>query len=265
MKHLRPDSRPAIKAGLLALSLAAAVGLACDRTSAPTPQAAAETKPPAAAASETDAVAATEPTAEALEPEPVPKPLRGTPTRLLKPTTLRTKAPPRFRVKFVTTKGPFVVEVTRAWAPRGADRFYNLVAAGFYPGVRIHRIVDDTLVQFGIHGDPAVNHAWFTATLPDEPAKQRNQRGFVSLVGAGENSRRTELLVNLRDNPELDRQKVVPIGRVVSGLENLQKIPGPQKLGKPGPIKRYVLTGGEAYLASHYPKTPKITMVSLKR
>ena len=49
-------------------------------------------------------------------------------------------APAIFRVRIETTKGPFVLEVRREWAPIGADRFYNLVRSGFYDDSRFYRV-----------------------------------------------------------------------------------------------------------------------------
>ena len=61
---------------------------------------------------------------------------------LSNPSALREQAPATYRVRFDTSKGPFVVEVTRAWAPKGADRFYNLVKNGFYDQTRFFRSSD---------------------------------------------------------------------------------------------------------------------------
>ena len=51
---------------------------------------------------------------------------------LLKPASLTRRAPAEFKVKFITTKGDVVIQIHRDWAPRGADRFYNLVRYGFF-------------------------------------------------------------------------------------------------------------------------------------
>jgi peptidyl-prolyl cis-trans isomerase A (cyclophilin A) len=203
---------------------------------------------------------------EAALDEPLMRPPRkDTPRVLLQPATLHKRAPARFRVKFDTAQGSFVVEVTRAWAPRGADRFYNLVTSNFYRGVRVHRVVPGSLVQFGLHGDPAVNRAWFEATIRDDRPRRPNQRGFVALVASGQDARRTELAINLQRNRGFDQAGVAPIGRVVAGLKNVERLPAPNKLGTPSPAKRYVLTIGEPYLASHYPRAARINKTSLLR
>src|ERR1051326_4365999 len=101
------------------------------------------------------------------------------------PAKLKDKAPEKFKAEFETTKGTFVVEVTRALSPNGADRFYNLVKHGYFDGNKFFRVVPGFVVQFGIHGDPAVSAAWRDAKIPDDPVKGSNKRGTVTFATAG--------------------------------------------------------------------------------
>ena len=94
----------------------------------------------------------------------------------------------------------FVIEVTRAWAPKGADRFYNLVKYGYFDGGRFFRVIPNFMVQFGIHGDPKLNAVWRDANLKDDPVTQSNKRGFVTFAKSGPNSRTTQLFINFKDN-----------------------------------------------------------------
>jgi len=136
------------------------------------------------------------------------------------PVAVSPPSPARYRVRVETSKGPFVVEVTRAWAPRGADRFHELVRIGYFRGVRFFRLVPGFVVQFGIHGDPAVNAVWDTATLADDPRATGNALGTVAFAASGPNSRATQLFISTGDNRQkLDRQGFAPIGRVVEGLD----------------------------------------------
>ena len=129
-------------------------------------------------------------------------------------------SPARYRIRVETSKGSFTIEVTRAWAPRGADRFHELVRIGYFRGVRFFRLVPGFVVQFGIHGDPAVNAVWDTATIPDDPRTTGNTRGTVAFAASGPNSRATQLFISTGDNRRvLDRQGFAPIGRVVEGLD----------------------------------------------
>ena len=155
------------------------------------------------------------PTVAVATPTPVPTP----PAPLLDPEQATEQAPDRFRVRFDTTKGPFVIEVRRAWAPRGADRFYNLVRLGYYDNVTFFRVIEDFMVQFGIHGDPEVGSVWRYAQIPDDPVKQSNERGMVTFATAGPGTRTTQVFINYKNNAGLDRQGFAPFGRVVEGMD----------------------------------------------
>jgi peptidyl-prolyl cis-trans isomerase A (cyclophilin A) len=175
---------------------------------------------------------------------------------LLEPARLTAQAPPVFRAKFTTTKGDFVVEVHRAWAPQGADRFYNLVGAGFYDGVKFFRAVKGFMVQFGINGRPEVSKRWADATIPDDPVEQANLRGFVTFATSGPNSRTTQIFVNLVDNKRLDATGFAPFGQVVSGMEVVDSLYTGAGEGPPsgaGPDQEWIETEGNAYLEREYP------------
>src|SRR5690242_11177195 len=138
---------------------------------------------------------------------------------LLRPALLKAKAPANYKVKFVTTKGDFIVEVTRAWAPNGADRFYNLVKLGFYDGVRFFRAVEGFMVQFGLSSDPAVSGAWYRANIPDDPVVTGNKRGNITFAMAGKNSRTTQVFINYSDkNTRLDAMGFPAFGQVIEGM-----------------------------------------------
>lgn len=99
--------------------------------------------------------------------------------------------PDTFRVQFVTSKGDFVIEVTKAWAPLGAARFHKLVSEKFFDGCRFFRVVPGFMVQFGINGDPQVAAAWQHRNIQDDPVKQSNTPGMITYAMAGPNTRTT--------------------------------------------------------------------------
>src|SRR6478752_2661406 len=123
---------------------------------------------------------------------------------LSNPAALTEQAPATYKVKFDTTKGAFVVQVTRAWAPIGADRFYNLVKNGFYDNVRFFRVISGFMVQFGINGDPGVMAKWRDAPMKDDPVTQSNKRGTITFAMAGPNTRTSQVFINFADNANLD-------------------------------------------------------------
>ena len=135
------------------------------------------------------------------------------------PAALKEQAPPVYKVEFDTSKGPFVVEVHRDWAPNGADRFYNLVKNGFYDNTRFFRVLEGFMAQFGVNGDPKVSAVWREARIKDDPVKVSNKRTFVTFATAGPNTRTTQIFISYGDNSNLDSQGFAPFGQVVSGMK----------------------------------------------
>lgn len=180
---------------------------------------------------------------------------------LMEPKSLHAQAPPKYRVKFVTTKGTFEVEVTRAWAPRGADRFYNLVKNGFYNEASFFRVVPNHIVQFGLSANPLVSMAWRDAPIPDDPVTQSNLRGTLAFAKAGRDSRTTQVFINLQDYTALDRMHFSPFGRVVKGMEVVEKLYGGYGDAPPhghGPSQTRITNEGKAYLDKEFPKLDSI-------
>lgn len=171
------------------------------------------------------------------------------------------RAPGSFRVRFETTKGEFVVEARRAWAPIGVDRFHELVRAGFYDDTRFFRVLEGFVVQFGISGDPAQNAEWRGERIPDDPVMQSNDRGTVSFAMAGPDSRATQLFVNLGDNRKLDTMGFAPIGEVVEGMDVLDSLFSGYGEGAPrgrGPDQSEIHAAGNDYLDRNYPRLDAI-------
>lgn len=202
------------------------------------------------------------PTAVVSTPTPVPAPLPP----LLDPAQAAETAPDRFRARFETTKGPFVIEVRRAWAPLAADRFYNLVRLGYYDDVTFFRVLDDFMVQFGIHGDPDVSAVWRNARIPDDPPSQSNTRGMVTFAHGGPGSRTTQIFINYKDNSSLDAQGFPPFARVVEGMSVVDKLFSGYGEGAPrgaGPRQDRAQAEGNAYFRSDFPKLDHIESVTL--
>jgi len=126
------------------------------------------------------------------------------------PAALKEQAPAVYKVQFDTSKGPFVIEVHRDWAPIGADRFYNLVKNGFYDDARFFRVVEGFMVQFGVNGDPKVSAAWRNARMKDDPVRISNKRTFVTFATAGPGTRTTQVFIDCGDNSHLDGQGFPP-------------------------------------------------------
>jgi peptidyl-prolyl cis-trans isomerase A (cyclophilin A) len=166
-------------------------------------------------------------------------------------------APEKYQVLFTTSKGDFTVEVTRALAPKGADRFYGLVKNGFFDDVRFFRVIRGFMVQFGIHGEPAVAAKWEDATIPDDPVKEHNTRGMLSFATGGPNTRTTQIFINYADNSRLDATGFSPFGKVTTGMDVVDQLYADYGEGAPqgnGPDQERIQKEGNAYLTKSFPK-----------
>ncbi len=185
---------------------------------------------------------------------------------LLHPSSLKLQAPAVFDAKFVTSKGDFVVEVTRAWAPLGAGRFYNLVKYHFFDGAAFFRVVQGFVVQFGISARPDVNHAWEDTKIADDAPTQSNTRGTLTFATAGPNTRTTQIFINLADNSRLDSLGFSPFGKIVSGMDVVDKFYNGYGDGPPdgkGPDQNRMQREGKPYLDKSFPllDTIKATLI----
>ena len=177
-------------------------------------------------------------------------------------------APASYKVRFDTSKGPFVVQVTRAWAPNGADRFYNLVKSGFFDNARFFRVVSGFMVQFGIAGDPNVMAKWRESPINDDPVTQSNKRGNITFATSGPNSRTTQVFINFKDNDFLDSRGFPPFGRVISGMEVVDKLNPEYGEGAPrgtGPRQDRLQREGNAYLAAEFPRLDFVKKATIER
>lgn len=174
---------------------------------------------------------------------------------LLHPSELKAKAPDVYEVKFTTTKGDFVVQVNRAWAPLGADRFYNLVKHGFFTDAPFFRVVPGFIIQFGLTPNPAVNRAWQSANIKDDAVTQSNKPGYLTFATAGPNTRTTQLFINFGNNTFLDSQGFAPFGQVTSGMDvvkNLYSGYGER------PDQGAITSQGKAYIEKNFPNIDSI-------
>jgi peptidyl-prolyl cis-trans isomerase A (cyclophilin A) len=173
------------------------------------------------------------------------------------PSLATAKAPDVYRAAFTTTRGIFVVEVHRDWAPNGADRFYNLVKLGFFDDTRFFRVIEGFMVQFGISGDPRIAAKWRTADIKDDPVVKSNKRGMVTFAQTSQpDSRSTQIFINFADNGQLDASRFAPFGEVVQGMSVVDSLYHGYGEGRPngaGPDQSRVQESGNQYLDPEFP------------
>jgi peptidyl-prolyl cis-trans isomerase A (cyclophilin A) len=232
----------AMKTSLIVLALcAAAVAQTNSGTKAPAPKAATPAAPKAA-------------------------PKAAAPS-LLNPSSLRATAPAEYNVQFVTTKGEVLIHVTRAWAPHGADRFYNLVRAGFYDNCAFFRVLSGFMAQVGISPRPDIARVWEKANIPDDRVTQTNSRGRVTFATAGPNTRTTQIFINYRNNAQLDPLGFAPFGEVTSGMEVMDNLYADYGEGAPegrGPDQGRLEAEGKAYLDRSFPMLDHIVKATIQ-
>jgi peptidyl-prolyl cis-trans isomerase A (cyclophilin A) len=173
------------------------------------------------------------------------------------PPEATAEAPSVFRVRFETSKGAFVLEAHRAWAPLGADRLYQLVQSRFFDNTRFFRAMTGFMVQFGLHGDPEVNAAWQNLAIRDDSVAQSNLRGTMSFATGGPGSRTTQVFINLVDNRALDDMGFSPVGMVIEGMAVVDSLYAGYGDGYPsgfGPDQARIMSEGNAYLEREFPK-----------
>lgn len=168
-------------------------------------------------------------------------------------------APATYKVRFETSQGDFVVQVHRQWAPRGADRFYELVKSGFYDGNRFFRVLSGFAAQWGINGDPSVQARWRTRVIPDDRPNPEvsNTPGTITFATSGRDSRTTQVFINLGDNSRLDRMGFTPFGKVTNGMSVVRSLYSGYGEGAPdgrGPSQPLIERRGNDYLNSRFPK-----------
>jgi len=177
------------------------------------------------------------------------------------------KAPDTYTVKLDTSKGTVEIAVTRAWAPNGADRFYNLVKSGYFNDVRFFRVLTGFMAQFGLAADPKLSAAWRQRNIPDDPVTQSNKRGYVTFATAGPNTRTTQIFINYGDNSALDKQGFSPFGVVKTGMDVVDKFFSGYGEGAPngrGPDQTLVTQQGNEYLNRSFPNLDYIKTATIE-
>lgn len=164
-----------------------------------------------------------------------------------------------YKVRFETTKGPFVIEVHPDWAPLGAERFAQLVKDGFYNNARFFRVVPNFIIQFGIAADPKMTKKWDKPIKDDEPTHTNSYKS-VAFATAGPETRTAQIFINLRSNQILDKQGFAPFGMVVEGMEVVEKLNA--EYGEM-PDQKRIERQGNSYLTQNFPRMDYIKSASL--
>lgn len=198
-----------------------------------------------------------------IAPAPEPLPVLQTP-----PDSTAIAAADSVLVRLATTKGDIDIMLRRSWAPHGAPRVAEAVAAGYYDNARFFRALRGFVVQWGIAADTAASRRWSARRLPDDTVRESNRRGTVTFAAGGANTRTVQLFVNLRDNARLDALSFAPVGEVVRGMDVVDALHTGYGEGAPagqGPTQAKIGAEGETYLAREFPLLDRIRTARVVR
>ena len=208
--------------------------------------------------------AAAKPTAEQEKPDD--EEIAEPDPALLAPDEATEQAPDEYQIEFETTQGDFTVTIHRDWAPKGADRLYNLVRIGFFEDIAFFRVIDGFMAQFGLHGHPDVNAAWRNAEIEDDEVTRSNTRGKVTFATRGPDSRTTQLFINFGDNSNLDAMGFSPVGEVDDGMDVVDSLYSGYGEGAPrgrGPDQGRIQRQGNTYLRQHFENLDYVVRASI--
>jgi len=234
-----------------------------EQAAQPAPAEQPKVETPAQPAPATAAPAAGTKPAASSSSAPAAKPTHDYIKELQSPKKLNEKAPDTYKVKFDTTRGQFTISVTRAWAPLGADRFYNLVKHHFYDNAAFFRVVPQFVVQFGISENPQVSAAWKHTEIKDDPVTQSNKRGAITFATAGPDTRTTQVFISLKDNGRLDGMGFAPFGTVDGNGMNVVEMMYEGYGDSAGPDQDQLEKQGDPYLRKGWPKLDYIKSATL--
>jgi len=199
-------------------------------------------------------------------PPPTPLPEGANPA-LTNPALAKETAPASYKCTLDTSKGAIVVQVTREWAPNGADRFYNLCRIGYFDNAKFFRNIKGFMVQFGMSAYPAATAVWQESTIEDDPVVKSNKPLYVTFAKTNApNSRSTQIFINHGDNANLDSMGFAPFGQVVEGGDVVGALFTGYGEGAPsgrGPNQAILAKFGDVYLSEAFPMLDKINKTTV--
>jgi peptidyl-prolyl cis-trans isomerase-like protein 2 len=158
---------------------------------------------------------------------------------MLKPKRVKIKGYARIE----TNLGALNIELQTETAPRAVWNFVQLAKKGYYNGIKFHRNIRNFMIQ---GGDPTGTGKGGTSiwgkNFQDEfdGPLTHDARGIVSMANKGKNTNSSQFFITYRPAKHLDRKHTI-FGRVVGGLEVLQKLENVPVDGSDRPIDDIVM------------------------
>ena len=139
------------------------------------------------------------------------------------------------RVLIQTSMGDITVELNQAKAPISVANFLSYVDDKFYDGTIFHRVIPDFMIQGGGF-EPGMKQKKVKAPIKNESGNGlSNTKGTIAMARTSDmDSATAQFYLNTVDNAgHLDKAKYCVFGKVVSGLDVVEKIRA-VKTGKTG-------------------------------
>jgi cyclophilin family peptidyl-prolyl cis-trans isomerase len=125
------------------------------------------------------------------------------------------------RVRVITNRGEFTLELMKKHAPFTVLNFVKLIKKGFYNGLYFHRVVPDFVVQ---GGDPR-GDGWGGPgyTIRTEISTANYERGSCGMASAGKDTEGSQFFITHCSTPHLDGRYSL-FAKVVEGIEVVDRL-----------------------------------------
>jgi len=110
-------------------------------------------------------------------------------------------------------------------APKTVANFVKLAKAGYYNGLKFHRVIPDFVIQGGCPKGDGTGGPGYKIDCELDGDNQYHDRGVLSMAHAGRNTGGSQFFIchSRRNTAHLDRNHTC-FGKVVDGLEVIDDI-----------------------------------------
>ena len=152
------------------------------------------------------------------------------------------------QIILATKDGKVTIQLRPDLAPKHVAQIEKLTKAGFYNGLKFHRVIDGFMAQTGDPTGTGTGHS-NEPNLPAEFSPQPFQRGTVGMArSASPDSANSQFFICFKPSPFLDGKYTV-VGEVVSGMDVVDKIkkgdPSSGTVATPDKIVSMKMAGGK--------------------
>jgi peptidyl-prolyl cis-trans isomerase B (cyclophilin B) len=122
-----------------------------------------------------------------------------------------------------TNRGTIKLQLHADKAPRTVANFEKLARAGFYDGLKFHRVIADFMIQTGCPQGTGRGGPGYTFADEFHPELKHDGPGVLSMANAGPNTNGSQFFITHVATPWLDGKHSV-FGRVIEGQDVVNAI-----------------------------------------